>query len=257
MKYKINSRNMASLKQNIYYILIILCVLWFPVASLAQDVGKEDDERVEAIIKKEPERPKVSFTTIALTDLPFENLYYRDGNKAKLIAVTSNRRSTPLPLPKSETPFFELYTDPVDPEAEDAQYQMVGRAPLITGTKSMLFFLRENASTKVDALPIEIFGVDDSRTKFKESTFRFFNFMSSPLLVEFDRNKFVVTPKSSIIKRLNLSKEGAFTPFILRNMKGETVGGTRLFSHASNREMVLIFPPKKGRKRLDIRYFSD
>jgi len=50
---------------------------------------------------------------------------------------------------------------------------------------------------------------------------------------------------------------GGFTPFIVKDIEERTLGGTRLFSHAASREMVLIFPPKKGKKRLDIRYFSD
>jgi hypothetical protein len=50
---------------------------------------------------------------------------------------------------------------------------------------------------------------------------------------------------------------GGFTSFIVKDMEERTLGGTRLFSHATSREMVLVFPPKKGQKRLDIRYFSD
>jgi len=54
-----------------------------------------------------------------------------------------------------------------------------------------------------------------------------------------------------------LTEVGGFTPFIVKDIEERTLGGTRLFSHAASREMVLIFPPKKGQKRLDIRYFSD
>jgi hypothetical protein len=54
-----------------------------------------------------------------------------------------------------------------------------------------------------------------------------------------------------------LTEAGGFTPFIVKDGEGKVLGGTRLFSHAASREMVLIFPPKKGKKRLDIRYFSD
>ena len=50
---------------------------------------------------------------------------------------------------------------------------------------------------------------------------------------------------------------GGFTSFIVKDIEERALGGTRLFSHAASREMVLIFPPKKGQKRLDIRYFSD
>jgi hypothetical protein len=54
-----------------------------------------------------------------------------------------------------------------------------------------------------------------------------------------------------------LTEAGGFTPFIVKGIEERTLGGTRLFSHAASREMVLIFPPKKGKIRLDIRCFSD
>jgi len=54
-----------------------------------------------------------------------------------------------------------------------------------------------------------------------------------------------------------LTEAGGFNPFIVKDIEERTLGGTRLFSNAASREMVLIFSPKKGQKRLDIRYFSD
>ena len=78
-----------------------------------------------------------------------------------------------------------------------------------------------------------------------------------PLVIEFNKKRFRVKPGKPTVKKLNLSKAGGFTPFVVRDTKGKVLGGTRLFSHATNRKMVLIFPPKKGKKRMDIRYFSD
>jgi hypothetical protein len=64
-------------------------------------------------------------------------------------------------------------------------------------------------------------------------------------------------PGASMVRKLNLTEAGSFTPFLVKDGEGKVLGGTRLFSHAASRKMVLIFPPKKGQKRLDIRYFSD
>ena len=194
----------------------------------------------------------MAFTAIALSKIPYENLYYRNGTKFIEITWRNGRRSNPYPL--SEAKALEVFIDHDDPKNP---YRLVGKASLVPGTKKMLYFVGQNSSAKEGELPLKLYGIDDSESVFPDSSYRFINFASVPLVIDFNRKRFLVKPGKPTVQKLSLSKAGAFTPFVLRNTKGKVLGGTRLFSHATNREMVLIFPPKKGSKRMDIRFFSD
>jgi len=194
----------------------------------------------------------MAFTAIALSKIPYENLYYRNGTKFIEITWRNGRRSNPYPL--SEAKALEVFIDHDDPKNP---YRLVGKASLVPGTKKMLYFVGQNSSAKEGELPLKLYGIDDSESVFPDSSYRFINFASVPLVIDFNRKRFLVKPGKPTVQKLSLSKAGAFTPFVVRTSKGKVLGGTRLFSHATNREMVLIFPPKKGTKRLDIRFFSD
>ena len=197
-------------------------------------------------------RGGITFTVIALSTLPYENLYYRNGQKVTPIEIRKGRRSESYSLASAE--FIELLTDHEDPEL---QYRLIGKAPLITGSSKMLYFLKDVGSNDAGKLPVALFGLDDSEITFPDSSFRFINFINAPLLIEFDNERFGMKPGQSKISKLDLPAGGEFTSFIVKDIEERTLGGTRLFSHAASREMVLIFPPKEGKKRLDIRYFSD
>ena len=195
---------------------------------------------------------RVTFTAISLSSLPYENLYYRNGKDFTQIELRKSKRSKPYALSSAE--FIELYTDNEDPEQ---RYRLIGKAPLITGSIEMLYFLKEVGSKDTGGLPVALFGLDDSESTFPDSSFRFINFINAPLLIEFDDERFGMRAGQSKISKLDLPAGGEFTSFIVRDIEERILGGTRLFSHATSREMVLIFPAKKGKKRLDIRYFSD
>jgi hypothetical protein len=163
-----------------------------------------------------------AFTAIALSEIPYENLYYRNGTK-----------------------FIEI------------TYLLVGKASLVAGTKKMLYFVGQNGSDKEGQLPLKLYGIDDSQTVFPDSSYQFINFAPVPLVVDFNKKRFALKPGQPKVQKVRLSEGGEFTPFVVRTSKGKVLGGTRLFSHVANREMVLIFPPKKGKDRMDIRFFSD
>ncbi|MGA0898782.1 MAG: hypothetical protein ACO3SO_00080 [Luteolibacter sp.] len=193
-----------------------------------------------------------TFTAIALSRIPYAKLYYRNGDKFIEIKWKNGSRSEPFPLSKAKV--LEVFIDHDDPKKP---YLLVGKAPLVPNTQKMLYFFAGNASAKEEALPVSIYGIDDSETIFPQSSYRFINFSNVPLVVDFNKKRFAVKPGLAEVHKVNLSQAGEFTPFVVRTSKGKVLGGTRLFSHATNREMVLIFPPKKGKERLDIRYFSD
>jgi len=198
-----------------------------------------------------PYKGKV-FSAIALSKVPYDNLYYRNGTKFIEIIWKNDRRSTPYPLSKAEA--LELFIEHDDPEQP---YRLVGKASLVANTQKMLYFVGLNGSKQEGQLPLKLYGIDDSERVFPDSSYRFINFVSNPLVIDFDKKRFLVKPGQPKVYKLSLSQAGEFTPFVVRTSKGKVLGGTRLFSHASNREMVLIFPPKKGKTRMDIRFFSD
>ena len=203
--------------------------------------------------EQEKEPKGIAFTAISLSKLPYESIYYRNGEDFIKIEWRNGSRSKPYSLSKAK--LLEVFIDHDDPENP---YRLVGRAALVAGTQTMLYFFGQNGSKKEGALPVSLYGIDDSETIFPDSSYRFINFVKVPLVVDFDKKKrFLIKPGKPIVHKLKLSKGGEFTPFVLRDTKGKVLGGTRLFSHATNREMVLIFPPKKGSKRMDIRFFSD
>ena len=204
---------------------------------------------VPVVVQAQSGNGGASFKVVALSKLPYKRIYYRSGEKMVEIALQNSRRSSAYSLGKSE--LLEVFIDHPNPELK---FQLIGRAKLVAGSSEMLYFFRANESAK---LPLSLFGVDDSRSDFSEGSFRFINFINMPLAIEFNKKRFVLKPRGNTVRKLSLSNEGAVTPFIVKDAKGKLLGGTRLFSHASNREMVVILPPKKGRRRLDIRYFSD
>jgi hypothetical protein len=224
---------------------VILALMTMASVSLAQETALKADQ-------EEDKEMRVSFTAIELSKLPYEKVYYRKGSKFIEIKWRDGRRTIPYPLSKAKA--FEIFIDHDDPEHP---YLLVGKAPLVSGTSKMLYLLAHNAIKQEGVLPVRIYSIDDSETIFPESSYRFINFSSVPLVVDFNKKRFAVKPGQPKVEKVSLSQGGKFTPFVVRNSKGKVLGGTRLFSHATNREMVLIFPPKKGKDRMDIRYFSE
>lgn len=193
-----------------------------------------------------------TFTMIAPSSLPYETLYYRSGAEYLPIELRKDRRSEPYSISSAE--FVELYTDHSDPEV---LYRLIGKGTLANKSKEILFFLVHVGSNGSGRLPVLMLGLDDSKSAFPDSSFRFINFINAPLVVEFDHKQFRMKPGQQKISKLDLPAGGDFTPFTVKNIEGEKLAGTRLFSHAQGREMVLIFPPKEGKRRLNIQYYSD
>ena len=218
--------------------------------SLAMMSGAQEPSS-DAVQEKDKDM-RVSFTAIEIAKLPYEKVYYRNGKE--FIEIKWRNGSKTIPYSLSKAKVFEIFIDHDDPEQP---YLLVGKAPLVAGTNKMLYFFAPNASQQEGALPVRLYGIDDSERAFPKSSYRFINFTSVPLVIDFVKKRFVIKPGKPTVKKLSLPKAGEWSPFVVRSSKGKVLGGTRLFSHATNREMVLIFQPKKGEKRMDIRYFSD
>ena len=103
----------------------------------------------------------MAFTAIALSKIPYENLYYRNGSKFIEIAWRNGRRSIPYPLSKAKA--LEVFIDHDDPENP---YLLVGKASLVPGTQKDALFLRPKRIQARGALPVKLYGIDDSETHF-------------------------------------------------------------------------------------------
>lgn len=229
---------------------VLMQVIVFASLSMATvAVAQEGDSEVA---QDEGKEMRVSFSAIALNQIPYDKVYYRHGKEFIEIQWRNGMRTFPYSLSKAKA--LEVYIDHNDPENP---FKLIGKAPLVSNTSKMLYFFAHNATPQEGGLPVSLYGIDDSERAFPESSYRFINFTSVPLIVDFNKKRFHVKPGKPTVKKVNLSKLGEFTPFVVRDSKGKVLGGTRLFSHATNREMVLIFQPKKSSKRMDIRYYSE
>ena len=244
IKAKYNFTFMSSLRSTL--LLTCLATLISVILTCAQETAESSDSG-----EAKPYTGK-AFSAIALSKLPYEKLYYRNGKEFIQIAWRNGRRTIPYALSKAKA--FEIFIDHNDPKQP---YLLVGKAPLVSGASKMLYFVGQNSSTKEGQLPLKLYGIDDSESAFPDSSYRFMNFANVPLVVDFNKKRFWVKPGQPTVHKVKLSKRGEFTPFVVRDDKGKILAGTRLFSHATNRKLVLIFPPKKGSKRMDIRFFSD
>lgn len=245
-KPTLKNRHMTSLRAKAL-LLVFSAVVTAGLACAQEQTG---DTGGAADAEKQTVRGK-AFTALALSKLPYKNLYYRSGKKIIKMEMRNGKRSMPYSLPSAK--LLEIFTDHKDPEKK---YRLIGKAPLVSDSQKMLYFFRARPKAG-GRLPIAIFAIDDSETAFPESSYRFINFMRVPIVIDFNKKRFLVKPVKPTVKKLNLTKSGEWTPFVVRDTKGKVLGGTRLFNHATNRKLVLIFPPKKGEKRLDIRFFSD
>ena len=243
-EWKWGSRVMLCCCRVLVQTVIVACLSWASI-SFAQEADPE-------VAQEEDKEMRVSFTAIALTQIPYEKVYYRHGEEFIEIQWRNGMRTFPYSLSKAKA--LEVYIDHNDPENP---YKLIGKGPLVSGTNKMLYFFAHNVTPQEGELPVRLYGIDDSESAFPESSYRFINFTSVPLVVDFHKKRFLTKPGKPIVHKLSLTEAGEFTPFVLRDTKGKVLGGTRLFSHATNREMVLIFQPKRGSKRMDIRYFSD
>ena len=152
-------------------------------------------------------------------------------------------------VPSTES--MELYADHRDPE--QPYRLLVSASP--TTSKEILFFLFNLGTNDNGTLPLLVLGLDDSKKAFQDNSFRFINFINTPLMVRFDNEQFRMEPGQTKISKLDLPAGGDFTPFTIEDIEGKKCGYAAF--HHRGREMVLIFSPKEGKKRLNIQYFSD
>lgn len=192
--------------------------------------------RAQAAIAK----PAVEFSCLVWEPLPVPEVFYLDGKSILPLEFSPGNRSNLYSLKESAA--LELYVKEAGADGA-VSYKLVGKSPLVAGTRRMLFVIEPAKQSA--GLPLTIFGMDDALDSFPPGTFKFLNFSKSALQVKFGGQ---TTPlpagKISVVKS-NVPKLGGFLPFMVGDAHGKIIFETRLFSQPTGREIVFIGPPAK------------
>ena len=195
-----------------------------------------------ALLRAEPAngKPAVEFSCLVWEPLPNPEVFYRDGKAYLPIEFSPGNRSQLYPL--KEVSDLELYVKEVGADGA-LTYKLVGKAPLVAGTRRMLFLI--DPAQNPTGLPLTIFGVDDALDNFPPGTFKFLNFSKSALQVKFGGQTTPLPADEISVVKSNVPKLGGFLPFVVGDAHGKTIFETRLFGQPTGREIVFICPPAK------------
>ena len=194
----------------------------------------------------------IQFTCVTWDSLPFEEIFYREGDKGLPVVIGRGVRSDPYKMKGVEA--LQLFIKHVNEEGKKV-YKLVGQAAIQPGAKRMLFMI-EKSPTGAE-LPLRIFGMDDSLVKFPIGSFRFLNSTRTPVQIEFNGSKKAVTPGQFSTIKANAPELGGFVPFLVRNLTGNTVAETRLFAQPRGRKIAILLPPAKPGGRLKLRFLPE
>lgn len=191
----------------------------------------------------------VKFSCLSWSKLPYEKVFYAEGNKMLPLEVTVGRRSEPVEIKTEKS--LRLYTPVIDPEGKQS-YKQIAQAPLLANSKRMLFVV--SGAPKDSPFPVALYGLDDSLTSFPMGSFRFLNFTPVPLEISFNGKTDRIKPKAVSLIKSRVGTGGGFLVFTVKLPNGQKIFETRLYSQERGREMVFISPPPKGRGNLKIRF---
>jgi len=218
-------------------LLLVSLILIFPGITPAKAQGGSKSGSAE-------------FTCVTWKNLPYSELFYRDGKSFLPLELFIGKRSMAYPL-KNGT-ILELYTTAKDEKGQQS-YKLLGKKPFLEGTKQMLFFIEEDSRDK--ELPLRLFGLDDSAISFPKGSFRLINFTKSPLQVKLGNSVKSLKPSGMTLMRSGVSKSGGLIPFFIKS-KNEIVYENRIFAQPDFREMILILPKANEKDRLKIKFIT-
>lgn len=193
-------------------------------------------------------KPAVEFCCVVWEPLPITAVFYRNGISYLPLELSPGNRSKFYPM--REGGALELFEKEVGVDGATA-YKPVGRAPLVSGARRMLFLVDPVANAT--GLPLRLFGVDDALDAFPPGTFRFFNFSMAELQVRFGGQVSKLPAGEVSVVKSNVSDKGGFVPFLIGDSKDEVVFETRLFSQPTGRDMVFIGAPARPGGRVLVR----
>lgn len=185
-------------------------------------------------------KPAAEFSCLIWEPLPITAVFYRNGKEVVPLELSPGNRSRLYPL--KETTGLELYTVVTGPDGK-ATYKLVGKAPLVAGTRRMLFLIEP--VPQATELPLKIVGVDDSLDAFPPGTFRFFNFSALPLQVRFGGQTDSLPVDEVKVVRSNVPLNGGLLPIYISDINRKTLFENRIIAQPDLREMVFIRPPAR------------
>lgn len=222
--------------QNILCSVVLLFLLVLPTSEIeAQTEGGKSGR---------------GFTIVAWKALPYKSLYYRSGKKMLPLEVKPGRRSEFYSLPEATK--LQIYTLEKDPEGKN-KYKILGQEKILAKAKRMLFVIVPNKNTSLES-ELSLFGINDSFDVFPVGSFRFLNFTSIPLEVDFNRQRARLKSGGTKVVKLNVPKSGNFFPFYIKTNKGKVIFETRLLGQPSGREIVFIAPPSNKSGRVSVKF---
>jgi hypothetical protein len=219
--------------RQVLYTPILTAILWASAHAWVQG---------QAASGKAP----FQFSCVVWKKLPYPTVFFRQADKFLPLELLPRQRSK---IYKLRGQNLELFIEKKQPDAKPG-YQLVGKAPLPTGTKQMLFLIRE--AGKGAKLPLSVFGMDDSLTAFPVGSFRFFNFTKFAIQVEFGGKTNKLNPKAAKVVTPDIPKLGGFLPFYIKDLNGNIGFQTRLFGQPRGRKIVFIVPPVKESENVSV-----
>ena len=178
----------------------------------------------------------IQFSCVIWKPLPFETVYYRQGETYLPLKLSPGNRSELYELKGSSA--LLIYTQEKNEEG-DIAYKLVGKSSIPAGMERMLFFLTERSDP--GELPLRLSGIDDSLLSFPRGSCRFVNLTKNPLLVSFGGGKHMIKPKQMTVVKSKVSKKGGLLPFVVWDRSGKLYEN-RYNAHQIGRDMIFILP---------------
>lgn len=202
---------------------------------------------ISSVVVAQGTPPKIKFSCVSWKSLSITQIYYQQGKQFHPIHLSPGNRSELFEL---EMPVLSLYTKEFSEKGE-ASYRLIGKGKIPSGTKRVLYFIRE--VEEEGSLPLQLAGIDDSLSAFPRGSTRFSNLTSTPLVVEFAGERSKIKPRGMTTVKSKVEEKGALLPFWIKTLKGQALYENRYFAQEIGRDMFFILPPASKGGRLNIR----
>lgn len=190
----------------------------------------------------------VEFSCVIWKPLPFEAVYYRQGETYIPLKLSPSNRSELYELKGASA--LLIYTQEENEEGEIA-YKLVGKSSISASMEKMLFFLTERNDP--GELPLRLSGIDDSLLSFPRGSCRFSNLTNVPLAVSFAGKRSIIKPKAMTVVESKVNTGGGMLPFWIHDRDGNNLYENRYLASHIGRDMFFILPPNKRGGRVNIR----
>lgn len=229
-----------SLKPKLDILLSVVCLLIVLGFQSAQ--GQVSEKEIKG----------KQFTCMYWNGMPSEELFYKQGETFLPMEFTLSKRSKPHALKDGDV--FSIHRKLKTTDGEAEQYQIVGQAPMITGTNRILFIIFE--MKKESGLKLRIMAIDDSVQAFPVGTYRFVNFCNAPLVAKFDKATRKIPAGKITLMKPNVPTDGGYLPFFLGNSKGKVIYENRFYVQPRGRKIVFIGLPRAEGQLPQVRFLS-